>query len=111
MGRADGWPALTPSTGEIWLADVGAETRRSVYVLSDDRFHRLAERAVVAPTVSSGASDRTPPWWIAHEDSVVALERLSSIPVDRLLERRGAVSHATARTVQRAVGWITGINH
>lgn len=110
MGRADGWPALTPTTGDIWLADLGAETRRLVYVLSDDRFQRLAERAVVAPMVPSGATDRTPPWWIAHEDAVVALERLSSIPVDRFLERRGIVSPATARTVQRAVGWITGIN-
>jgi len=101
---------LRPTSGDIWLADVGAETRRAVYVVSDERFHRLAERAVVAPMVPADATDRTPPWWIGHEDSVVALERLSSLPVDRLLERRGAVPHSTALAVQRAVGWITASN-
>jgi mRNA-degrading endonuclease toxin of MazEF toxin-antitoxin module len=99
---------MTPTSGDIWLADVGAETRRTVYVISDDRFHRLAERAIVAPMLPTGTAGRTPPWWISHDDSVVALERLSSIPVDRLLERRGAVQHTTARTVQRAIGWLTG---
>jgi hypothetical protein len=62
-------------------------------------FHRLAERAEVAPMVPAGATDRTPPWWIGHEHSVVALERLSSIPLDRLLERRGVVPHTTALAV------------
>ena len=101
---------MTPEAGDIWLADIGAETRRSVYVVSDDRFHRLAERAIVAPVLPSGPPGRTPPWWISHDDSVVALERLSSIPVDRLLERRGAVQYTTVRTVQRAIGWLTGAN-
>jgi len=101
---------MTPSTGDIWLADIGAETRRSVYVISDDTFHRLAERAVVAPVLPAGEPRRTPPWWISHHDSVVALERLSSIPVDRLLERHGAGPHTTARAVQRAIGWLTGAN-
>jgi mRNA-degrading endonuclease toxin of MazEF toxin-antitoxin module len=101
---------MTPTTGDIWLADIGAETRRSVYVISDDRFHRLAERAVVAPVLPAGEPGRTPPWWITHDDSVIALERLSSMPVDRLLERRGAAQHITTRAVQRAVGWLTGIH-
>lgn len=101
---------MTPTTGDIWLADIGAETRRSVYVISDDRFHRLAERAIVAPVLPAGEPGRTPPWWIAHDDSVIALERLSSISVDRLLEQHGAVEHATTRAVQRAVGWLTGVH-
>jgi mRNA-degrading endonuclease toxin of MazEF toxin-antitoxin module len=99
---------MTPMTGDIWLADVGAETRRSVYVISDDRFHRLAERAIVAPVLPSHAVERNPPWWIAHENSVVALERLSSIPIERLLERHGGARHTTVGAVQRAIGWLTG---
>ena len=99
---------MTPTTGDIWLADIGAEIRRSVYVISGDRFHRFAERAIVAPVLPAGTPGRTPPWWIAHDGSVVALERLSSIPVDRLLERTGAVQHTTARAVQRTIGWLTG---
>lgn len=108
MGLARGWPSVTPTSGDVRLADVGAETPRSVYVISDDRFHRLAQRAIVAPLLPAGEPGRMPPWWISHDDSVIALERLSSIPVDRLLERHGPAPHTTARDVQRAVGWLTG---
>lgn len=102
---------MTPTPGEVWLADVGAETRRSVYVVSDDRFHRLAERAIIAPVLPSPAVERSPPWWIVHESSVVAVDRLSSIPVDRLLERSGAAPYSTVRAVQRAIGWVTATAH
>lgn len=108
MGRVAGRTPLTPTTGDIWLADLGAETRRSVYVISDERFHRLAERAVVAPVLESRGAVRAPPWWIVHEDSVVAVERLTSIPIERLLERHGVARYTTVRAVQRTVGWITG---
>ena len=101
---------MTPTTGDIWLADLGAETRRSVYVVSDNRFHRLAERAVVAPVLASPSSGRNPPWWIAHDKSVVAVERLTSIPVERLLERHGAAQYATVRAVQRTIGWLAGLD-
>lgn len=98
---------MTPTTGDVWLADVGAETRRSVYVVSDERFHRLAGRAIVAPVLPS-RGERNPPWWVAHDDSVVALERLSSIPADRLLEHQGTARSSTVQSVQRTIGWLTG---
>lgn len=101
---------MTPSTGDIWLADLGAETRRSVYVISDDRFHRLTERAVIAPLLASGQAGRNPPWWITHDGSVVAVERLASIPVDRLLERDTTAPYRTVRAVQAAIGWIAGLD-
>ena len=102
---------MSPTTGDVWLADVGAETRRPVYVVSEDRFHRLAERAIVAPLLPSPTPGRNPPWWIAHESSVVALERLSSIPADRLRERHGTAQYSTVRAVQRAIEWLTGTEH
>jgi hypothetical protein len=71
---------MAPPTGDIWRVDIGAATRRSVDVISDDRFHRLAERAIVAPVLPASEPGRTPPWWITHDDSVIALERLSSTP-------------------------------
>ena len=101
---------MTPTTGEIWLADLGAETRRSVYVVSDDRFHRLAARALVAPVLVSPGTGHHPPWWIAHEQSVVAVERLTSIPVERLLERNGSAQYSTIRAVQRTIGWLAGLD-
>jgi mRNA-degrading endonuclease toxin of MazEF toxin-antitoxin module len=99
---------MTPTTGDFWLADVGAATHRSVYVVSVERFHRLAERAVVAPVLPSHGEARNPPWWIAYENAVVALERLSSVPVDRLIEHHGTAPYSTVRAVQRAIGWLTG---
>jgi mRNA-degrading endonuclease toxin of MazEF toxin-antitoxin module len=101
---------VTPSTGDIWLADLGAETRRPVYVISDDRFHRLTERAVIAPLLAAGRAGRNPPWWITHDGSVVAVDRLASIPVDRLLERSATAQYRTVRAVQAAIGWLTGLD-
>jgi mRNA-degrading endonuclease toxin of MazEF toxin-antitoxin module len=100
---------VIPRTGEIWLADLGAATRRPVYVISDDRFHRLAERAIVAPVLSAGAG-HDPPWWIESESSVVAVERLSSIPLERLLERHGTAAYRTVRAVQRTIGMLAGLD-
>ncbi|MFV0257442.1 MAG: type II toxin-antitoxin system PemK/MazF family toxin [Acidimicrobiales bacterium] len=99
---------MTPRSGEIWRADLGTETRQSVYVISEDRFHQLAERALVAPVLPVSGSGNSPPWWVSSDSSVVALERLSSIPVTRLLDRERVVPHATARAIQQAIGWLTG---
>ena len=101
---------MTASTGDIWLADLGAETRRSVYVVSDDRFHRLAERAVIAPVLTPGRPGRNPPWWIAHAGSVVAVDRLTSIPADRLLERSGTAQFTTVQAVQAAIASLAGLH-
>lgn len=99
---------MTPSSGEVWIADLGAEARRAVYVITDDRFHRLAERALVAPVIESRGTDRDPPWRVGHDGSAIAVDRLTSVPIDRLLERQGTASLATVRTVQRTVRLITG---
>jgi len=75
---------LTPSAGEIWLADRGDETRRLVFIISDARFHRLAERAVVAPVLERApASPR--PWHILLGDGAVAVNQLATTPMARLL--------------------------
>ena len=94
---------MNPGTGDIWLADIGAEQRRAVYVVSDERFNRLAERAIVAQVLSRPSDRTTPPWWIAHGESVIALDRLSSLSVERLLERRERADNTTVRAVQRAI--------
>ncbi len=102
--------SVTPSTGDIWLADIGAETRRSVYVISDDRFHRLTERAVIAPLLPPGRPGLNPPWWVTHDGSVVAVERLTSIAVERLVERIGTARYPTIRAVQTTIGWLVGLD-
>jgi mRNA-degrading endonuclease toxin of MazEF toxin-antitoxin module len=102
----DGQPALTPSAGEIWLADRGDETRRLLFVISEERFHRLAERAVVAPVLDDApAAPR--PWHIRLGDQAVAVNQLLTTPLDRLLERVDRAGFETVRQVRRAVREIT----
>ncbi len=97
---------MTVSAGEIWLADRGDETRRLVFIVSDARFHRLAERAVIAPVL-----DEVPafprPWHIRLGDQAVAVNQLGTTPVARLLERVDRVGFETLRQVRRAVREIT----
>ena len=97
---------MTASAGEIWLADRGGETRRLVFIVSDARFHRLAERAVIAPVL-----DEVPavprPWHIRLGDQAVAVNQLGTTPVARLLERVDRVDFETLRQVRRAVSEIT----
>jgi mRNA-degrading endonuclease toxin of MazEF toxin-antitoxin module len=93
---------LTPSAGEIWLADRGDETRRLVIVISDDRFHRLAERAVVAPVLDHvPASPR--PWHIILDGGrTVAVNQLGTMPTALLLDRVGSVAGEPLRQARRA---------
>jgi mRNA-degrading endonuclease toxin of MazEF toxin-antitoxin module len=97
---------LTVSAGEIWLADRGDETRRLVFIISDARFHRLAERAVVAPVLEEvPALPR--PWHIRVGNQAVVVNLLGTTPVDRLLERVDRAGFETLRQVRRAVREIT----
>lgn len=81
--------------------------RRLVFVISDARFHRLAERAVIAPVL-----DEIPvaarPWHVRLGDQAVAVNQLGTTPVDRLVERVDRASFEVLRQVRRAVREITG---
>lgn len=97
---------MTPSAGEIWLADRGEETRRFVFVISDTRFHRLAERAVVASVLDHvPASPR--PWHIVlGDDRTIAVNLLGTMPTERLLERVDTIAGdplVRARHAARAI--------
>ena len=98
---------MTAAAGEIWLADRGDETRRLVFVISDARFHRLAERAVVAPVLERMPSSPWP-WHIPVGDRVVAVNQLGTTTVDRLLELVERPSGDTLSRVRRAVRELTG---
>jgi mRNA-degrading endonuclease toxin of MazEF toxin-antitoxin module len=93
---------VTVSAGEVWLADRGDGTRRLVFVISDKRFHRLAERAVVAP-VLEGFPASARPWHIPLGERTVAVNQLATTPVDRLLERVEQAGLETLRRVRLAV--------
>jgi len=93
---------LTPAAGEVWLADRG-DTRRLVFVISDARFHRLAERAVVAP-IFDHIPDSPRPWHIRLEgERTVAVNQLDTMPTGRLLERVDSFPGESLRLARRAV--------
>lgn len=103
----DGRPGLTAAAGEVWLAGRGEETRRLVFVISDTRFHRLAERAVVAPVLDEIPSHPRPWHVLVTEGRAVAVNQLGTIPIERLLERVDWVGAETLRRVRRAVRAIS----
>jgi len=79
-----------------------------VFVISDERFQRLAERAVIAPLLDE-TPDAPRPWHVPlHADTVIAVNQLGTMPVDRLLERIGIAPFETLRQVRHAVRAITG---
>ena len=92
--------------GEVWLAGRGDETRRLVFVISDERFHRLAERAVIAPVVDRAPSSPRP-WHIPLGKRTIAVNQLATTPVDRLLERVERARFETLRKVRQFVREIT----
>jgi mRNA-degrading endonuclease toxin of MazEF toxin-antitoxin module len=89
--------------GDVHLADLNGERRRSVLVVSNSRFHGSADRALVAPEVTVEEFDVLSPWRIRSDGSVYAVDLLRSISVDRLLERTGRASAATMASVRRAL--------
>lgn len=92
--------------GDVHLADLGGETRHPVMVVSGRRFHQIAERALVCPAVEV-VVDEPFPWWIESDLGTFALDRLTSLPLDRLLDRRGHVGATTVERARRALRAIT----
>ena len=97
---------MTAAAGDIWLADRGDETRRLVFIISDARFHRLAERAVIAPLLDDAPAVPSP-WHVLLGEQTVAVNQLGTTPVHRLLERVDRADFDTLRQVRRAVREIT----
>lgn len=97
---------MTPNAGEIWLVDGGTETRRLVYVVSSSRFHRLSDRAVIAPVLERMPAV-PPPWYIPAGDRAIAVHQLGTTTIDRLLEPIERPDAHTLRQVRRAIVEIT----
>ena len=90
---------MTPEAGDIYMGDMGGEVRQLVLVLSSARFHRIAERAIVAPA----AGPRPYPWRVAFGDQTFAVDLLRTVPTSVLLEQVGRAPQAAIRSAQRAV--------
>ncbi|HUV17304.1 MAG TPA: type II toxin-antitoxin system PemK/MazF family toxin [Ilumatobacteraceae bacterium] len=93
--------------GDIHLADLRDERRWVVLVLSNDRFHRMSERVLVAPAIEVDGDEVLAPWNIIVEGDVFALDLLRSIPAARLLKRTGRASSLDLERARRALRLIT----
>ncbi len=92
---------MTPSAGDIYLADARDAQRRRVLVVSDAAFHKSTGRAIVAPVIGTIDVDDSP--WRPGTDERFAVDFLTTLPLERLLEPSGRVDAATLRNAQRAV--------
>jgi mRNA-degrading endonuclease toxin of MazEF toxin-antitoxin module len=95
------------NAGDIHLADLNEERRRRVLVISNDRFHRVAGRALVAPEII-GEPDEVPfPWRVQIDNGVYAIDLMRSLSVDRLLDRVDRAPAVAMAVVRRALLNIT----
>jgi mRNA-degrading endonuclease toxin of MazEF toxin-antitoxin module len=92
---------VNPGAGDVVLVDAHDEQRRRVLVLSDVRFHRATGRAIVAPVIQTIDADESP--WRPGDHERFAVDFLTSLPLERLLEPVGRVDGETLRRAQRAV--------
>lgn len=76
-------------------------------MLSNDRFHRMSERVLVAPAVDVDDDEVLPPWYIRMDGDVIALDLLRSISVARLLKRTGRASSVDRERARRALRLVT----
>ncbi len=93
--------------GDIHLADLRDERRWVVLVLSNDRFHGMSERVLVAPGIEVDDDEVLPPWNLRVDGDVFALDLLRSIPAARLLQRTGRASSVDLERARRALRLIT----
>lgn len=89
--------------GEIAVADLGGERRHRVLVLSNRNFHRLAERALVAPEYDGPLDAVADPWRVDADGAVFAVDLVRSLPIERLLDVVGCATVVEARRAQRAL--------
>jgi mRNA-degrading endonuclease toxin of MazEF toxin-antitoxin module len=95
------------NAGDIHLADLNEERRRRVLVISNERFHRISGRVLVAPEIE-GPPDAVPfPWRIQVDDAVYAVDMVRGLPVGRLLDRTDRAPADAMALARRALLNIT----
>ncbi len=94
-------------SGDIHLADLNDEVRRRVLIVSDDRFHAMSGRVLVAPEVTVEIDEVLFPWRVRIDDAVFAVDLVRSLPMPRLLERTDRAPVAAMASVRRALLHIT----
>ena len=93
--------------GDIYLADLNEDLRLRVLVVSNERFHRLAGRVLVAPELPLLPDDVAFPWRVTVDDTTFAVDLLRSVPAERLLERVNRAPAGVVKQVEQVLRRIT----
>ena len=94
-------------TGDVYLADLGEESRRHVLVLSSSQFHRRSTRVIVAPEFRGARVEEVPPWRIPVGELVFAVDHIRTVEADLLVDDRGAAPFQAVARARRALLAIT----
>jgi mRNA-degrading endonuclease toxin of MazEF toxin-antitoxin module len=94
-------------SGDIHLADLNDEVRRRVLIVSNDRFHAVSGRVLVAPEVPVEVGEVLFPWRLRIDDAVYAVDLLRSLAAERLLERTDRAPVTAMASVRRALLHLT----
>jgi mRNA-degrading endonuclease toxin of MazEF toxin-antitoxin module len=95
-------------SGDIYRADLNAEVRIRVLVVSTERFHRFSGRSLVAPEVIGEAADAVSyPWRVQVDDAVFAVDLIRSVAIGNLLERLDRAPAKAMQNVRRTLLAIT----
>ncbi len=93
--------------GDVHLADLNEEQRRSVLVVSNARFTAASGRVVVVPEIDGPPDDVPDPWRIECGGVVFAVDFVRALPVERLLGRTGRIDSTTLANARRALRYMT----
>lgn len=95
------------SAGDVVVVDSRREQRRRAVVLSNARFHRLDERAMIVPEYLGPVPDQRPPWLVAVTDGLFAVNASLTVDQSYILETTGRSTAAELERVRRALWLIT----
>lgn len=93
--------------GDLYLADLGEERRRQVMVASSNQFTARSNRVVVVPELGGPPDEIPDPWRIVVDTRTFAVDFLTSLTSDRLLERLDRAPTEAVLRMRRAVRAIT----
>ena len=94
---------MVADAGDIWLADVGRETRQLVVVVSRRRFHDLSGRALIVPQIDQPSATTGSPWTVSFDGVTFRADHIRSIAVNRLLERRDRLPADATQRLRSAI--------
>jgi hypothetical protein len=94
-------------SGDIYIADLGDEQPRRGLVLSSAQFHSRSGRVLLAPERTGPPFGVEPPWHVAVDGDVFAIDLLLTVREENLLRQVGRAPYGAVAQARRALIAIT----